>query len=402
MEKGCIGQIHNRGSLVLGLLLIVALMIPAGIGHANIITDASFEAGAARWTSQDYASSIDNKVARTGTRSIKLINDGGQRHDIGQENISGVKPGTEYVFSVWVRGNNVTGVGGGGKPIAILRWVDANNKPIDVNRYIWAPYGTYTWKYMYLYSQAPPNAVKANITFRSWFDCLTGTTNWDDVSLTPRNLSSHGSLTGTYQAENASYRTGGTIGHHEAYYTGSGYFDPTVANATLQWSNVSGGTNGGNRTLSFRYAVEGFAKVMEVLVNGKSLGSKQPVQTGWKSSWASADWQATLKPGNNTVRLRISAPTAGGPLIDKLDVFQAGGGGTPPPTPTAVPPTITPNGGNFQQFGPGEAAECNVGIDHLLHHQRFDTEYRFDPLYGTVHPHRDYHGQDVCRGLGPQ
>ena len=325
----------NELRLVTGIFLfsIAALMLPASMGHAaNIASDPSFEKGTASTKLLDSKSSIDSSVARSGSKSLKLINDGAQKnHNAGQFGTGGVQAGTEYVYSVYVKGNNVKGHGSGGKPLAVVRWLDSSGNKLAKEMYMWAPYGTYGWTPMKIHIEAPPKAAKVDLSFRSWYDCLSGTSNWDDISLAPRNFSYRGSRTGTYQAESANSKSGGLIKSAEENYTGSGYFHATSAGAYLEWNNVSGGSNGGNRILSFRYANEGNMQNWEVFVNGKSQGIAKPIGTGKVNSWASFDWDATLKAGNNTVRVKVQKVPSGDPgrpNIDKLDVYNGGGGGS--------------------------------------------------------------------------
>ena len=330
---------------VFGVFLMVFAALSAStaiVNAANLVPDASFENGTANWVSGDSLSSIDSTVARSGSKSLKLTNDASAtNHNAGQYRIGGIQAGVEYAYTVWVRGNNVTGAGAGGKPLAVIRWRNNAGVRLLTERYLWAPYGTYNWSPLKINLQAPPGAAEVDISFRSWQNCLTGTTNWDDVILEPRDISYRGNSEGTYQAESASNNFGGTIESTETNYTGSGYVETTTDGAYLQWNNVSGGTTGGTRILSFRYAQEGNPKNWEIFVNSESQGIVQPLTTGRMNSWASSDWEVDLQPGNNTVRLRISQVTAG-PLIDKLDVYQLS-----TVTPTAATPTITPNGGSF-------------------------------------------------------
>jgi hypothetical protein len=326
------------------LLLIVTLLLPifATSGQANLVPDPSFESGTATWTLGDAACSIDNSVARTGSRSMKLVNDGSAtNHNAGQSSIGGIQAGVEYTYSVWVQASSLVGVGAGGKPLAVLRWRDSSDTRIEKEMYMWAPYGTYGWRRLSINLQAPPDATKVDVFFRSWWDCLSGTSHWDDAVLEPRDLSYRGNLAGTFQAETASATSGGGMASTETNYTGSGYFKPQSDNAYVEWNNVSGGSNGGTRILSFRYALEGNEKNWEVFVNGISQGTVRPSATGRINSWASSDWEVTLQPGNNTVRVQVLTVTSG-PIIDKLDVYNDSGG-----TPTAGTPTITPNGGTF-------------------------------------------------------
>jgi hypothetical protein len=73
---------------------------------------------------------------------------------------------------------------------------------------------------------------------------------------------------------------------------------------------VAGGGTGGKRTLAFRYANEGNARPWQVLVNGSSQETIRPKATGRVDIWASFDWPATLRTGNNTVRVVIQQAPA--------------------------------------------------------------------------------------------
>ncbi len=224
---------------------------------------------------------------------------------------------------MWVKGNNVVGIGAGGKPLAVVRWRNAAQQKIRSEMYNWAPYGTYDWRQMKLHLQAPQDATGVDVSFRSWWDCTGGETYWDDVSLTPRDFGSRGSLLANYQAENADIRTGGSIQTYHPDYTGSGYFDVTSDGAILQWNNVAGG---GDRILAARYSWEGVVRYLELFVNGVSQGRKKPELTGRRGSWASELWNVNLPAGSNTVRLKIG--NVGGedaqPMIDRLEVYSSG------------------------------------------------------------------------------
>jgi len=322
-------KIHNW-LLRASLLLLICSFFPSVFGQ-NIIPDPSFESGSV-WSLQDSASSLSSSAARTGSKSLQLINDGSKtNHNAIQSNIQGVIPGKEYVYSVWVRGDSVAGVGAGGKPLAILRWKNSAGQSIKEEMYMWASYGTYTWSNMQIYLQAPSDAQKVDVSFRSWWDCLSGKTYWDDIELSERNLPT-GSLLGTYQAENSQARWGGNLGTNALDYTGTGFFDATTNNAYIEWTGIPGV---GERVLSFRYAIEGGPQPFELKVNGVSQGRISPmIATGRRGSWASNIWQVNLPSATNTIRLTIgSAGGLGSPLIDKLDVYAPkSNGGTNPST----------------------------------------------------------------------
>lgn len=305
-------------------IIFVTLFWSAEKVSANLIPDASFEGGVAYWTLGDYASSISTTVARTGSKSLRLLNDGdgevgSPNHNAGQYRIEGVVPGEEYVYTVWVYGNAVAGNGSGGKPLAIVRWRNAAGQQIDDEMYMWAPYGSYGWTSLQIYLQAPSDAAEVDISYRSWWDCTAGQTYWDDVELVERSLAPADTLLLTYQ-EDVARRSGGSIATSEPNYTGSGFFDATSDDAYLEWDV----TGGGERVLSFRYSWEGNVRPLELFVNGATQGTQSaPVATGRRGSWASNLWTVNLPSGSNTVRLTLgSAGGVASPMIDKLDVYS--------------------------------------------------------------------------------
>ncbi|MCC6301294.1 MAG: carbohydrate-binding protein [Gammaproteobacteria bacterium] len=330
-----------------GMLMGLIALPSYGAAPANVIPDPSLEVGTAWVSNNTSVGAVASGVARTGTKAIRLIHNGTGNSsqtntNITQSNIPGVTPGAEYVYTVYVRGNNVQGNGGGGKPLSVLRWKNSSNGNLAKEMYMWAPYGTYDWIPSTIHLQAPSAATKVDVGFRVWWDVTGGTSYWDDNSLVLREFPNRGSLLASYQAEDGTI-SNGSIQTNEPDYTGSGFFKPNN-NGYVQWT-VNGGT-GGQRIISMRYAHEGNVKNVELLVNGVSQGQIKPVATGRVSSWASHDWVVNLNPGNNTIRLRAVEYTAG-PLFDKIDVYSmAGSGGGE--TPTVSDPTFNPNGGVHQ------------------------------------------------------
>lgn len=340
--------LRSAWSILATLLATLSLGLIATPAFSNIIPDPSMEVGTAWVTSNAATGSVVNTVARTGTRSIRLTHNGTGNNtqpntNITQSNIPGVISGAEYVYTVWVRGDNVQGNGGGGKPLSVLRWRNAANANLAKELYMWANYGTYNWIPLTIHLQAPLTANKINVGFRSWWDVTTGFSYWDDTSLVLREFPNRGSLLASYQVENATI-SNGVLESTEPDYTGTGYLKPNNG-GYAQWTNVNGGATGGQHIISMRYAFEGNLRNVELLVNGVSQGQVRPVATGRTSSWASHDWVVNLNPGNNTVRLRAVEYTAG-PLFDKIDVYSmAGSGGG---TPTVSAPVFNPDGGIFQ------------------------------------------------------
>ncbi len=320
---------HNKTLTHIGFIFVLfGFFSLTSVAQANVIPDPSFEGGTTYWRSGDYGSSIISAPTRTGSRALKLINDfdgtKAPAHNAGQYQINGVVGGREYVYTVWVKGNNVEGIGAGGKPLMVVRWRNAAQQRIRNEMFNWAPYGTYDWRQMKIRLQAPSSATGVDVSFRSWWDCTGGVTYWDDVSLTPRDFGNRGSMVASYQAEEANVRTGGSVENSHSDYTGSGYYDVSSDGAILQWNNVAGG---GSRVIAARYSWEGNCRYLELFVNGVSQGRKKPEVTGRRGSWASELWTVNLPAGSNTVRLRIG--NAGGekaqPMIDRLEVFSATG-----------------------------------------------------------------------------
>ena len=349
-------MIDRIRTALLGVAGFCALAL-AGVVQANLVMDPSIEQGAPHWVPEDYGSAIVRGVARTGNQSIKLINDGtanratSKTHDVRQTGTGGVKPGTEYTLTVWVKGQNVKGIGAGGKPLTVLRWKSAAGAKLTQECYMWAPYGSYDWIPMRINLEAPPGAARFDVGFRSWWDVTGGVTWWDDVSLVPRDFSHRGGKLATYQAEDGTI-AGGKTARHEPNYTGSGYVVPSKG-GKLTW-NVNGG-GGGTRVLSMRYAHEGGPGEVELYVNGARKDKVKFAATGRVSSWATHDWTVPLKAGANTVALKFTKVSGKGPYVDRLDVYaragSSGGGGggnePPPPTPTAAAPAFSPAAGTY-------------------------------------------------------
>jgi hypothetical protein len=202
-----------------------------------------------------------------------------------------------------------------------MDFVDSAGKKHVMEGYDWAPLGTYSWNKRTLHLQAPANAAMLDVSFRSWFWCISGTTFWDDVSFAPRVIAGRGALLSTYQAETANTRSGGVVAVDEPDFTGTGYFDVTTNNAVLEWTNVQGG---GSRVIAMRYAWEGGGRPVDLLVNGVSQGKKTPVLTGRRGFWATENWTVNMPNATNTVRLvvgKASGTTKIQPQVDRLEIY---------------------------------------------------------------------------------
>jgi len=318
------------------LFLTALLWLLLGVSSlvkANVVPDPSFEDGTTNWVLPDSSQTFVSSPTRTGTSALKMVNVGNgvdsPVHQTHQQDISGIVPGQEFIYTVWVKGVDVQGVGDGGKPLAVVRWKDVNGDIIRTTSggakesYIWAPYGTYDYRRMRIALQAPSNAKFLDVLFRTWWGTTSGETYWDDIDFAKRNFSGLGGLLATYQAEDADVMSGGNLLSDKSDYTGSGYYDINTTGAVLQWNNVVGG---GDRVLSFRYSWEGNVKNMELFINGVSQGARKPLPTGRRGTWASDLWNVDLPAGNNIVQLVVTQ--SGGekaqPMVDKLEVYNPG------------------------------------------------------------------------------
>ena len=320
---------------------VVVLGAPA-LYAANMVVNPGVDTGsgstdAPPWERKNGGSSYVTSTYRSSPRSIQLINDydgtSAPSHDVVQR-VTGITAGTEYMYYVWVKGVNVQGIGAGGKPMGMLTWKNASGGTIDRWLNMHAPYGTYTWRKMMSYCEAPVNATQCDVYVRSWWDCTNGITYWDDFYLEPRDFSHRGSLLNTYQAETGTTRYDCTVDNSEAGYTGTGYVKPNSNSSYIQWGAVNVGS--GVRYLAFRYSIEAGSPSWDVRVNGVLQDSKTPVVTSSPEGWATIEWQATLNSGDNTVRI---TPRLGvvGPWIEKLDVYAPAG--TTPGQPTGLTAT---------------------------------------------------------------
>jgi len=312
----------NKRTALLTATCLFALATHEGRAQdSNLIKNPGFEKGKQGWKLKDKGSSLVRSPTHAGSGALKLINDfTGKKapsHDTVQR-VKGIKAGTEYLYSVWVRGEDVQGIGAGGKPMAMLSWLDRRGKKIGRWLNLHAPYKTYDWRQMVCHCEAPPKATQCDVYIRSWWDCTGGLTYWDDFVLQKRDLSDRGKLLATFQAESADTRQGCTISSKKPGYSGKGYVTTAGKTAYVEWKNVSAGA--GNHILVIRYSQEAGRRKWSMLVNGKEQGKQKPIPTSSPEGWATIAWTAKLKPGNNTVRL-LFAKGIVGPWIDRLDVY---------------------------------------------------------------------------------
>jgi hypothetical protein len=188
---------------------LLALTLPA---HANVVPDPSFENGT--WSLGDNTMAIVDSPVHSGRKALRMNNTGNGvtnvAHNAWSRVASSIEPGQEYVFDVWVSGNNVKGIGGGGKPLAVVRWRNGSgalrtgeNKVSE--GYRWASYGTYGFSQsnMTMHMQAPSDATQVDFAFRTWRDNTGGYTVWDDVRFVPRTFPDRGSRLARHEAEAA-------------------------------------------------------------------------------------------------------------------------------------------------------------------------------------------------------
>jgi len=131
----------------------------------------------------------------------------------------------------------------------------------------------------------------------------------------------------TYEAETATLH--GAVVHantasagHQGF-TGSSFVDYLNANGDyVEWSLPS--CSGGAATASFRYALGGGNRPLQVVVNGvevtSSPGLSFPATGSW-ASWAEASLEVHLNAGQNTVRL-VAAGSSGANM-DSLTISSA-------------------------------------------------------------------------------
>ncbi len=134
-----------------------------------------------------------------------------------------------------------------------------------------------------------------------------------------------------YEAENRSAQNGSSVASNHTGYTGSGFVAFGGTGTWLEWNAVSASV-AGQYTLTLRYANGvASARPVAVSVNGAAAGTVQLAPTGNWDTWRNMTIAASLRPGNNTIRL-TSTTSSAGPNVDHLDVPAI----SPPPPP---PPT---------------------------------------------------------------
>lgn len=134
-------------------------------------------------------------------------------------------------------------------------------------------------------------------------------------------------LTLTYQAERRTAESGCRVATDYTGYSGTGFMDYGSRGTWIEWNNVNVAT-AGEYDLSFRYANGGASnRQAAVIVNGSNIGNVAFAPTNGWSTWKATATEATLRSGNNTIRVMANTDS-GGPNLDSLSVSGGGGGGT--------------------------------------------------------------------------
>ena len=124
---------------------------------------------------------------------------------------------------------------------------------------------------------------------------------------------------GVYQAESYTGQRGCTKAANYSGYTGTGFVDYGGNGSYIEWNNVASPA-AGTAQLTFRFANGGAsARQAAVIVNGVSIGNLAFAPTGSWATWSTASVSASLRAGNNTVRLLANVDN-GGPNLDRMDV----------------------------------------------------------------------------------
>ncbi len=123
----------------------------------------------------------------------------------------------------------------------------------------------------------------------------------------------------TYQAESRTAQSGCVSSSNHSGYTGSGFMDFGGNGSWIEWNNINV-SSAGEYSLTFRYANGSSSnRQAAIIVNGTSVGNKSFSSSGGWSTWKTTSINATLRSGNNTVRVMANT-SSGGANLDKLTV----------------------------------------------------------------------------------
>ena len=122
-----------------------------------------------------------------------------------------------------------------------------------------------------------------------------------------------------FEAEDAG-RKGPSLAKNNGGYTGKGFVDfQASTDEHLNW--IIQTKNAGECSLSFRYALAGSRRPLQLKVNGKVISKALPfISTGSWTSWNTLTAIATIKVGANDIRLESTG--ASGPNIDNLTITR--------------------------------------------------------------------------------
>jgi len=136
-------------------------------------------------------------------------------------------------------------------------------------------------------------------------------------------------LLAAFQAEARTASSGCEVATNHSGYTGAGFIDYGGNGTWIEWNNVNV-TTAGQYSLTFRYAnASSSPRSSAAYVNGANVGNVAFNATGAWTTWGTASITATLRAGNNTIRIMANTSN-GGPNLDRMDVSSTAT--TPPPS----------------------------------------------------------------------
>ncbi|MFF3378464.1 carbohydrate-binding protein [Streptomyces sp. NPDC002680] len=144
-----------------------------------------------------------------------------------------------------------------------------------------------------------------------------------------------------YEAETSPSVCTGTIDSDWTGYSGSGFCNGTNAAGAYAQFTVSAPASG-TATLGVRFANgTTTARAVNVIVNGTTTTTVSFESTSTWTGWTTKTLTVPVVAGSNTIRFNPTA-AAGLPNIDYLDANVPDGGGTTPPTASAL--YVSPSG----------------------------------------------------------
>lgn len=127
-----------------------------------------------------------------------------------------------------------------------------------------------------------------------------------------------------YEAEDRTQDSGCQNATSHDGYSGSGFMDFGGKGTWIEWNNIVVSRTD-TFTLTFRYANGGSSsRPATVKVNGQNVGDVSFAPTGNWNTWGTNSIEASLRSGNNTIRVTASSGT-GGPNLDQLLVSSTDG-----------------------------------------------------------------------------